>query len=212
MRIRMTALLAACLGWGAPAEATQYSCLSIITEAKAIGKWDALKGWIDAAGLADEWGKCSYVSDTYPQYAAITNALVAGGVLTQEEADGILRNSVDEAVPDAAIRALYAREMATEAGRTRWHGRRVKTEEDMTNLVQTVTYEDGYRFSRPFSNQKLSVEARFALEQKRREEAERRRLARLPPGLRTVVRQRQENAATTNETTVVFGSAGAAAP
>lgn len=211
MKTKMIALLAVCLNWNAPVEATQYSCLSIITEAKAIGKWDALKGWIDAAGLADEWGKCSYVSDDYPQYAAITNALVAGGVLTQEEADGILRRSVDEAVPDAALRALYAREMATEGGRTRWHGRLVRTDEDMTNLVQTFTYEDGYRFSRPFSSQKLSVEARFALERKRREAAERRRLAGLPPGLRAVERRRREAAATTNEVTVSYGPAGEAA-
>lgn len=209
MRIKMTALLAACLGWGAPA-ATQYSCLSIITEAKAIGKWDALKGWIDAAGLADEWGKCSYVSDDYPQYAAITNALVAGGILTQEEADGILRKSVDEAVPDAALRALYAREMATEAGRRRWHGRLVRTDEDMTNLVQTFTYEDGYRFSQPFTRANpLTVEQRFAVERRRQEAAEKRRLAQLPPGLRKIQSQRQANASTTNEVTVHYGQTGA---
>lgn len=210
MRTKMMALLAVYLSWNTPVEATQYSCLSIITEAKAIGKWDALKGWIDEAGLSDEWGKCSYVSDAYPQYAAITNALVAGGVLTQEEADRILHKSVDTAVPDAILMALYRREMSSESGRTKWHGKRVKTEEDMTNLVQTFTYEDGYSFSQPFSKATpLTVEQRFALERRRREEEEKRRLAQLPPGLQAVQTQRQANDSTTNEVTVHFGQTGA---
>lgn len=210
MKIKMIALLAVCLNWDAPVEATQYSCLSIITEAKAIGKWDALKGWIDEAGLSDEWGKCSYVSDAYPQYAAVTNALVAGGVLTQEEVAGILKKSVDTAVPDAILMALYRREMSSERGRVKWHGRRVRTDEDMTNLVQTFTYEDGYSFSQPFSEATpLTVEQRFALEKKRKESAEKRRLAQLPPGLQAVQTQRDENAATTNEVTVHFGQTGA---
>jgi len=194
----------------ASVSATQYSCLSIITEAKAIGKWDALKGWIDASGLSDEWGKCNYVADTYPQYATITNALVTGGVLTQDEIVGILNKSVDTAMPDTIIMALYNREMSSESGRTKWHGKRVKTYEDMTNLVQTFTYEDGYTFSQPFTRvTPLTVEQRFAIEKKRKEAAERKRLAQLPPGLQTVQAQRASNAATTNEVTVHYGKTGA---
>jgi len=194
----------------ASVSATQYSCLSIITEAKAIGKWEALKGWIDAAGLSDEWGKCNYVADTYPQYATITNALVTGGVLTQDEIVGILKKSVDTAMPDATLMALYNRDMSSECGRTKWHGKKVKTDDDMTNLVQTFTYEDGYTFSQPFTRSTpLTVEQRFALEKKRQEAAERRRLAQLPPGLQTVQSQRQANASTTNEVTVHYGQTGA---
>ena len=205
MKTKMMTLLAVCLNWNTLVEATQYSCLSIITEAKAIGKWDALKGWIDKAGLTDEWGKCSYIDDTYPQYAAITNALVASGVLSHEEVSGILKKSVDAAVPDAMLMALYRREMSSESGRTKWHGKRVKTEEDMTNLVQTITYEDGYSYSRPFTrNTPLTVNQRFELERRRREAAARRQLAKLPPGLRKVKEQRAANAATTNEVTQAF--------
>jgi len=190
--------------------ATQYSCLSIITEAKAIGKWQALKGWIAAADLSDEWGKCSYVADTYPQYATITNALVTEGVLTNEEIDGILKRSVDTAMPDAIIMALYNREMSSERGRKKWHGNLVKTYEDMTNLVQTLIYEDGYTFSQPFrKSTPLTVEQRFALEKKRQESAEIKRIAQLPPGLQTVLSQRQANASTTNEITVHYGQTGA---
>jgi len=187
----------------ASVSATQYSCLSIITEAKAIGKWNALKNWIDAAGLTDEWGKCAYVSDAYPQYATITNALVVGGVLTEGEITTILEKSVDTAMPDTVLMSLYRRDMSNETGRIKWHGRRIKTEEDMTNLVQTFTYEDGTRFSQPFTKKTpMSVEARFALERRRQEAAERRRLSQLPPGLQAVQSQRNANASTTNEVTI----------
>jgi len=205
MKTKLLLSVLTCALCGA-ASSTQYSCLSIISEAKAVGKWTALKAWIEAAGLADEWGKCSYVSDAYPQYAAITNALVAGGVLTREEIVGILEKSVDAAMPDAILMAMYNREMSSESGRTKWHGRRVKTEEDMARLVQTFTYEDGYRHTQPFAKAKaLSVEARFALAKKRREEEEKRRLAQLPPGLQEIQEQRAANASTTNEVTVNYG-------
>jgi len=195
----------ACAG----ASATQYSCLSIITEAKAVGKWEALKAWIESAGLSDEWGKCSYVSDTYPQYAATTNALVTSGILTSEEIVGILKKSVDTAIPDSILMALYNREMSSESGRTKWHGKRIRADEDMTNLVQTFTYEDGYRFSQPFKKASpLTAEARFALAKKRLEEAEKRRLEHIPPALRSVLTQRAENASKTNEVTVHYGQTG----
>lgn len=206
MKTKMMALLAVCLNWHTPVEATQYSCLSIITEAKKIGKWEALKGWINAADLSDEWGKCSYIADTYEQYPAITNALVRSGVLTHEQIVDILSKSVDPAMPDTVLMALYHRDMKSESGRTKWHGRRIRSDEDMTNLVQTFTYEDGYSYSQPFTRATpLTVNQRFELERRRREEAARRQLAKLPPGLRKVKEQRAANAATTNEVTQAFG-------
>lgn len=112
-------------------------------------------------------------------------------------------------VTNALVR-VYERDMATESGRVKWHGRRVRTDEDMTNLVQTVTYEDGYTFSQPFRRSApLTVEQRFALERRRREKEEKSRLAQLPPGLQAVQSQRQANASTTNEVTVHFGQTGA---
>lgn len=107
-------------------------------------------------------------------------------------------------VTNALVR-VYERDMATESGRVKWHGRRVRTDEDMTNLVQTVTYEDGYSFAQPFERVRpLTVEQRFALERRRRDDAERRRRASLPPGLRAVEEKRKEAAATTNEVTVSY--------
>lgn len=187
--------------------ATQYSCLSIITESKAIGKWDALKSWISSVGVLDEWNKCSYVTDTFPQYATVTNAIVTGGVMTHDELVGILQRSVDTSMNDSVLMSLYRREMSTEGGRTKWHGKRVKAEEDMTNLVQTYTYEDGYKYSRPFSKSvPLTVDARFNLEKTRKAAEEKRRLRQLPPGLRKIHTKRQANASTTNEVNVIVTS------
>lgn len=209
MKINKVVVLAVCLSLNAPVEATQYSCLSIIAETKAIGKWEALKGWIEAAGLADEWSKCHYVADTYPQYATLTNALVASGILTQSEIVRILERSIDTAMPDDVLVSLYRREISTESGRVKWHGKRVKTVEDMTNLVQTAIYEDGYQFAQPFTKATpMTVAARLALEQRRQAAAEKRRLAQLPPALQAVQIQRQENAVTTNEVTVRYGQTG----
>lgn len=205
MNSKTIALLAVCLNWNAPAEATQYSCLSIITEAKKIGKWEAIKEWINAAGLSDEWSKCNYIDDTYPQYPTITNALVQSGVITNEQIVDVLSKSVDPAMPDTVLMALYHRDMKSESGRTKWHGRRIRSDEDMTNLVQTFTYEDGYTYAQPFTRATpLTVGQRFELERRRRDEKARRQLAKLPPGLRKVKEQRAANAATTNEVTQVF--------
>lgn len=189
------------------ASATQYSKLSIITAAKAAGKWDALKAWIQSAGYYDEWLVASYLSDEYAQYPAITNAIVAAGVATSEELSGILAASKDTAVPDTVLNARYARDVASESGRVSWHGKRVGGPvEDMQRQVQVYTYEDGTKFEIPFSKaQPLTVAARFALEEKRKAAAEAKRLAQMPPQLQEIEKQRQENASKTNEVTVNYG-------
>lgn len=128
--------------------ATQYSCLSIIKSTKEIGKWDALKAWIESAGLKDEWDKCHYVSDTYPQYVAVTNALVQGGVITNEEIAKVLAESIDPSIPDAVLVAKYARDAKTKEGRSFWHGKST-TVMDYSNAVNVVTYEDGTVFRDP---------------------------------------------------------------
>lgn len=126
--------------------ATQYSCLSIITEAKRLGKWQALKSWIRAADLEDEWGKASYVSDSYPQFPAITNMLVSSGVLTQSDVVSIMTNSVDTAVPDASLRRVYSRDVSNSSGRSKWHGKLVTQVVDTNAWTKTSVYEDGTRF------------------------------------------------------------------
>lgn len=189
------------------ASATQYSKLAIITAAKSAGKWDGLKSWIQQAGYYDEWLVASYLSDEYPQYPAITNAIVSAGVATADELAAILKASKDTAIPDVVLNRRYARDVASERGRVSWHGKRVGGPvEDMQRQVQVYTYEDGTKFEIPFTKAKaLTVEARFELERKRKAEAEAKRLAQLPPGLQDVERQRQENASKTNEVTVNYG-------
>lgn len=189
------------------AGATQYSKLAIITAAKSAGKWDGLKSWIQQAGYYDEWLVASYLSDEYPQYPAITNAIVSAGVATADELAAILKASKDTAIPDVVLNRRYACDVASERGRVSWHGKRVGGPvEDMERQVQIYTYEDGTKFEIPFTKAKaLTVEARFELERKRKAEAEAKRLAQLPPGLQDVERQRQENASKTNEVTVNYG-------
>ena len=191
--------------------ATQYSKLSIITAAKAAGKWNALKAWIQQAGYYDEWLVASYLSDEYEQYPAITNAIVSAGVCTAQELAAILTASKDTAIPDTLLNGRYKRDVESESGRVSWHGKRVGGPvEDMERLVQIYTYEDGTKFEIPFTKAKpLTVEARFALEQKRKAAAEAKRLAQLPPGLQKIERQRQEALSHTNEVVVEYGPQGA---
>ena len=210
MKLKTIAIIAVCLSWNIQAEATQYSKLAIITAAKSVGRWDSLKAWIQQAGYYDEWLVASYLSDEYEQYPAITNAIISAGVATAEELAGILQASKDTAIPDAVINAKYSRDVASESGRVNWHGKRVGGPvEDMERLVQIYTYEDGTKFEIPFTKAKpLTVEARFALEQKRKAAAEAKRLKQLPPRLQEIVRQRHEALSHTNEVVVEYGPQG----
>ena len=211
MNIKTIALIAVCLSWNIQAEAAQYSKLAIITAAKSAGKWDGLKSWIQQAGYYDEWLVASYLSDEYPQYPTITNAIVSAGVVTAEELAGILQASKDTAIPDTLLNGRYKRDVESESGRVSWHGKRVGGPvEDMDRLVQIYTYEDGTKFEIPFTKAKpLTVEARFALEQKRKADAEEKRLKQLPPSLQKIVRKRQEALSHTNEVVVEYGPQGA---
>ena len=210
MKVKIIALMAVCLSWNIEAEATQFSKLAIITAAKSVGRWDTLKTWIQNAGYYDEWLVASYLSDEYEQYPAITNAIVSSGVCTSQELARILAASKDTAMPDAILNGRYNRDVESESGRVSWHGKRVKVEENTNTLMQTFTYADGTAFSFPFSKAKpMSVAARFALEEKRKAEAEKKRLAQMPPRLQEVEKQRQENLSHTNEVVVDFGPQGA---
>lgn len=132
------------------ASATQYSKLSIITSAKALGKWDALKGWIYMAQLQDEWDACAYLSDTYPAYATITNSIVSSGAVSNDELVFIISNSVDTAVQDSCFRRVYDNEMKSSSGRIKWHGPVQSTVVDTNALVKTVVYQDGYVYTEEF--------------------------------------------------------------
>ena len=201
-RLINTLLCALCLS--APlreASAAHYSKLGIITASKQLGRWPALKAWIAEAGYSDEWDAASFLSDDYPQFAAITNSICATGIASSEEVAAILSASIDTA-PDALLVALYDREIKTEAGRVKWHGKRTAYREDTNTLTVVTTYADGWQYSQPFTVVKpQSLEARLAA-------AARMRANTMPPGLAATEAIRHETAATTNEVTVTVGPNG----
>lgn len=140
------ACFAAGLAIALTCEATQYSKLQIIILAKERGVWPAVKSFISAADLEDEWASCQYLTDDNSQFVAATNALVAAGVATAADINYILERAVDAAVPDAALRRVYDKENNTGTGRVKWHGAKVREEVDVTNMVRITTYEDGTVF------------------------------------------------------------------
>ena len=181
------------------AHAAQYSKLGIITASKQLGRWPALKAWIAEAGHSDEWDAASFLSDDYPQFAAITNSICAAGIASSEEVAAILSASIDTA-PDALLVALYDREIKTEAGRVKWHGKRTAYHEDTNTLTVVTTYADGWQYSQPFTKREpQSLDARMAAA---RAAKARHRAATMPPGLAATEAARDESAATTNEVTV----------
>lgn len=134
------------------AEATQYSKLALITAAKQAGRWDALKAWIASAGLQDEFQNCAYLSDEYPQFAAITNAIVSSGAATSQEVAAILSASKDPAVADALLRRVYDKDMGSPEGRVKWHGAVTNTVFDTNALVKVQYHADGYVHRQSFSS------------------------------------------------------------
>ena len=157
------------------AEATQYSKLALITAAKQSGKWDAIKAFIEKSGYAEEWAACSYLSDAYPQFPAITNAVVSAGLGTAEEIAALLSASVDPALPDSLVVPMYHRDMSNEAGRVRWHGKVARTHFDTNALVKVTWYADGWEFrenferkSPPSVRSQLSAAEKKALADKRK--------------------------------------------
>ena len=140
------AALAAVVAFAPVAEAKHFSKLALITAAKQAGKWQAVKAWIVEAGYEDEWLAASYFSDEYPVFSAVTNSVVATGIVTAEEVAAILEAATDTA-PDALLDAMYKRDIKTEAGRAKWHGKKTAAPvTDPKNMTQTTTYEDGKVF------------------------------------------------------------------
>ena len=137
--------------------AAHYSKLGIVTAAKATGKWEQVKSWIDANGYTDEWLAAAYFSDDYPLFAQVTNQVVTSGLATVSEVESFLAAARDTA-PDALLPSAYAHDMQTGAGRARWHGgapvSTYRTNE-MTRIIERVdTYPDGWTFTYPASRRK----------------------------------------------------------
>ena len=161
------------------AGATQYSKLALITAAKQAGRWDALKAWIASAGLQDEFQNCVYLSDEYPQFAAITNAIVLSGAATSQEVAAILSASQDPAVADALLRRVYDKDMGSPNGRVKWHGAVTNTVFDTNALVKVQYHADGYVHRQSFrSAAAMGIGERIsAAEMKNRIEAQKKAAA-----------------------------------
>lgn len=187
------------------ASAAQYSKLGIITAAKQAGKWPALKAWIAASGYEDEWAACSFLSDDYPAFAAITNSICAAGTASSEEVAAILSAAQDKA-PDALLSVVYSREVQTASGRTKWHGKRmgqyvIGAGEEQTSLVEL--YEDGFVWTNAakrvtLADPEAAAKARAAAEA-RQAEWER---THLPPDVAALLQRRRDAA---NGVTVTVG-------
>ena len=161
------------------AGATQYSKLALITAAKQAGRWDALKAWIASADLQDEFQNCVYLSDEYPQFAAITNAIVSSGAATSQEVAAILSASKDPAVADALLRRVYDKDMDSPNGRVKWHGAVTNTVFDTNALVKVQYHADGYVHRQSFrSAAAMGIGERIsAAEMKNRLEAQKKAAA-----------------------------------
>ena len=161
------------------AGATQYSKLALITAAKQAGRWDALKAWIASAGLQDEFQNCVYLSDEYPQFAAITNAIVSSGAATSQEVAAILSASKDPAIADALLRRVYDKDMGSPNGRVKWHGAVTNTVFDTNALVKVQYHADGYVHRQSFhSAAAMGIGERIsAAEMKNRIEAQKKAAA-----------------------------------
>ena len=161
------------------AGATQYSKLTLITAAKQAGRWDALKAWIASADLQDEFQNCVYLSDEYPQFAAITNAIVSSGAATSQEVAAILSASKDPAVADALLRRVYDKDMGSPNGRVKWHGAVTNTVFDTNALVKVQYHADGYVHRQSFhSAAAMGIGERIsAAEMKNRIEAQKKAAA-----------------------------------
>ena len=161
------------------AEATQYSKLALITAAKQSGRWDSLKAWIASADLQDEFQNCVYLSDEYPQFAAITNAIVLSGAATSQEVAAILSASQDPAVADALLRRVYDKDMGSPNGRVKWHGAVTNTVFDTNALVKVQYHADGYVHRQSFhSAAAMGIGERIsAAEMKNRIEAQKKAAA-----------------------------------
>lgn len=200
VRLILCASVPLCLCVETAARAAQYSKLGIITASKQLGRWPALKAWIAEAGYSDEWDAATFLSDDYPQFAAITNSICATGIASSEEVAAILSASIDTA-PDALLVAVYNREIATESGRVKWHGRRTGYNEDTNTLTVVSTYADGWSYTEPFEVRKpQSLDARMAAARAAKAKF---RAANMPPGLAATEAARDETAAKTNEVTIV---------
>lgn len=74
----------------------KISKIQLITNLKAIGKWDTVKLFIQQNGFWDEFNNCQFISTDYPLYEQAVDKAIKEGLATKEEIDSIISNSYDE--------------------------------------------------------------------------------------------------------------------
>lgn len=179
--------------------ATQYSRLAVKHAAQKYGKWEALESWLTAAGFYEDFQLASNLSDEYPQFPAITNALVQAGIATTSEIETILSESVDTAVPDSFLMAKYNRDMQTASGRQAWHGKPTSYIDEEA-FERVWVYEDGYIYREKWEKPETELEKRLRLARQQAEAlvaAAKRSSSGKPPAVRDLIMLRAETEAYT---------------
>ena len=162
--------------------------------------------------------------------ALILSAVLCCGVLAQDEivtttllADGSTNTWTQADLRDALglMNRMYHRDMATDAGRRKWHGERigeyllptgVTNAQGQAQMIMVQLYQDGYVATNHAVRARRSIvpdpeaAAKAALDAKRRADEARAawESAHLPPDL-AALRAAQRIAATTQTVTVVVG-------
>ena len=165
--------------------------------------------------------------------ALILSAVLCCGVLAQDEivtttllADGSTNTWTQADLRDALglMNRMYHRDMATDAGRRKWHGERigeyllptgVTNAQGQAQMIMVQLYQDGYVATNHAVRARRSIvpdpeaAAKAALDAKRRADEARAawESAHLPPDL-AALRAAQRIASETNEVTVIVGPGG----
>lgn len=190
------------------AGAAQYSKLGIVSAMRRLGRVDEMNQWIQQAGYWDEWLACQVFADDYPGFDAITNAAVASGLVSADEAAGILAESRIERSESSQIAALMLLVENNRQLREQFHGGRLGqyvVTNDSGRIIRVDLYADSTVWTNGMTygvNPLLDPEAmaKAIAEAKAKAEAERERVqaaweaANLPPDL-AALRAAQREAA-----------------
>lgn len=183
--------------------AAQFSKLGIVSGMKRLGRIDEMNQWIQAAGYWDEWLACQVFADDYPGFDAITNAAVAAGIVSAEEARSILGEARIEKSGSAEIDALLLLVEGDKKLRERYHGGRIGqyvVTNESGRIIRVDLYADGNAWTNGATAAALVAdpEARAKELARAAEEQERVRqaweAANLPPDLAALRARQRENA------------------
>ena len=194
------------------AGAAQYSKLGIVSAMRRLGRVDEMNQWIQQAGYWDEWLACQVFADDYPGFDAITNAAVASGLVSADEAAGILAESRIERSESSQIAALMLLVENNRQLREQFHGGRLGqyvVTNDSGRIIRVDLYADGSAWTNGTTTAVVIADPEARAKELARQAEERERVraaweaANLPPdlaALRAAQRERErQNAAAEDE-------------